>query len=359
MDTPNIPTFTNRRTTRSILTEIPPRVGPIVINGNENPRNPAQTLAIPFNVNHSPSFSSPAPSPEELVIQQRGRRRLPVTWSPDIDETKREGPVAKDRTPVKSSLRDTPIKTSIVLRSSPRKRLLLNDPKELCLSSPEKLMKKISPTKKLRSEKSVYSLFSPNQNTNGSVNLSPGPSTPFQSALKGLSQEQLIRVFENVLTKHPHLESEIMEILPAPDIKPLEEKLMYLKKNIFKSLPNSRLTSKTDSPAYSRAATHVVAFKKCVIDQGKTLLESQHWNSVLEYVLLAWSYVKATPLWDNPPHNASRKQCFKSLAAMAISALKKGSWTDDELEEIYTRFKNCDPTSEDIQACLKQIAVLR
>lgn len=65
----------------------------------------------------------------------------------------------------------------------------------------------ISPTKKLRSEKSVYSLFSPNQNTNGSVNLSPGPSTPFQSALKGLSQEQLIRVFENVLTKHPHLES--------------------------------------------------------------------------------------------------------------------------------------------------------
>lgn len=52
-----------------------------------------------------------------------------------------------------------------------------------------------------------------------------------------------------------------MDTLPAPDIKPLEEKLNYLKKNIFKSLPNSRLTSKTDSPAYSRAATHVTAFK--------------------------------------------------------------------------------------------------
>lgn len=80
-----------------------------------------------------------------------------------------------------------------------------------------------------------------------------------------------------------------------------------------------------------------IVFQKCVIEQGKTLLESQHWNSVLEYVLLAWGYVKATPLWDNPPHNASRKQCFKSLAAMAISALKKGSWCNDEIEEIYTR----------------------
>jgi hypothetical protein len=54
---------------------------------------------------------------------------------------------------------------------------------------------------------------------------------------------------------------EIKDSLPAPDIRPLEERLSYLKKNIFKSLPNSRLTSKTDSPAYSRAATHVLAFK--------------------------------------------------------------------------------------------------
>lgn len=52
-----------------------------------------------------------------------------------------------------------------------------------------------------------------------------------------------------------------METLPAPDIKPLEDRLSDLKKNIFKSLPNSRLTSKTDSPAYSRAATHLTAFK--------------------------------------------------------------------------------------------------
>lgn len=66
-----------------------------------------------------------------------------MTWSPDIDATKREGPGIKDRTPVKSVLKDSPMKSSVILRSSPRKRLLLNDPKELCLSSPEKLTKKV------------------------------------------------------------------------------------------------------------------------------------------------------------------------------------------------------------------------
>lgn len=49
--------------------------------------------------------------------------------------------------------------------------------------------------------------------------------------------------------------------LPAPDMRLVMDKLHDLKKNIFKSLPTSRLTSKTDSPAYSRASTHVMAFK--------------------------------------------------------------------------------------------------
>lgn len=35
------------------------------------------------------SFLSPSPSPDEMIIRQRGRRRIPVTFSPDIDELKR------------------------------------------------------------------------------------------------------------------------------------------------------------------------------------------------------------------------------------------------------------------------------
>lgn len=69
---------------------------------------------------------------------------MPVTWSPDIDASKRQGPLTKDQTPVKGNFKESPNKSTIVLRSTPRKRLLLNDPKELSLTSPEKHAKKVS-----------------------------------------------------------------------------------------------------------------------------------------------------------------------------------------------------------------------
>lgn len=88
------------------------------------------------SLNLPSSYVSPSPSPDEMVIQQRGRRHLPVTWSPDIEQSKQNGVSTRDRTPVKAS----PAKSTIVLRSTPRKRLLLNDPKEL-FPTPEKCRK--------------------------------------------------------------------------------------------------------------------------------------------------------------------------------------------------------------------------
>lgn len=38
--------------------------------------------------NFPTSMMTPSPSPDELVIQQRGRRKIPVTFSPDIDTIK-------------------------------------------------------------------------------------------------------------------------------------------------------------------------------------------------------------------------------------------------------------------------------
>lgn len=35
------------------------------------------------------TFLSPSPSPDEMIIRQRGRRRIPVIFSPDIDDLKR------------------------------------------------------------------------------------------------------------------------------------------------------------------------------------------------------------------------------------------------------------------------------
>jgi hypothetical protein len=87
------------------------------------------------------------------------------------------------------------------------------------------------------------------------------PLGPLPCALKGLSQDQLIEMLLGLTKIHPELEQELRESLPAPDLRPMEDQLAYLRKNIFKSLPTSRLTSKYDSPAYNRANTHVLSFK--------------------------------------------------------------------------------------------------
>lgn len=49
--------------------------------------------------------------------------------------------------------------------------------------------------------------------------------------------------------------------IPEPDLQPMLEELSYLRKNIFKSLPNCRLSSQRDSAAFNKASVHLSAFK--------------------------------------------------------------------------------------------------
>ena len=72
-------------------------------------------------INLPTSYLSPTPSPDEMIIRGRGRRSLPLEWSPiPVMESPQK---RQDKTPVKR----LPGKSLIVLRSSPRKRLQLND----------------------------------------------------------------------------------------------------------------------------------------------------------------------------------------------------------------------------------------
>lgn len=132
----------------------------------------------------------------------------------------------------------------IVLRSSPRKRLQLTDTPPRDLMESRRMMMQMSPiVKKCRS-------------------LTVSPQSPPEVAIKGLSQNQLVDVLSHVLDRHPELKDEISGILPQPDIRLMEEKLNQQKKSIFKALPISRLTSKTDSPAFNKASPHLLNFKK-------------------------------------------------------------------------------------------------
>ncbi|XP_045774087.1 tethering factor for nuclear proteasome STS1 [Maniola jurtina] len=336
------------RRTRAALAEIPVRLERLLVT-------PLQPVTNTREVSPSlpPGYLSPAPSPDEFIIQQRGRKRLPTTWSPDI-ETKRDAAIHSTvRTPPKSPGRSSPIKVGVTLRSTPRKSLLgerkripltpekidfsdISTPPKFKINSPAKGAGGALPIKRTRLDKTFDREF----------------KAPLDIALKGLNTTQLIHLIKKVIQKHPEMEQEILQDMPAPDLTPCEEKLSYLTSNIFKSLPTSRLASKTDSRAYSRVAIHLSEFKKCLVKQGKLLVESQHWESVMKYVFLAWNYVRATPVWDNQPHNAQRKQCFKALTNFCLTALKKGEFSTDFYSDAQEKLHNMEADSEEIQTCL-------
>lgn len=166
---------------------------------------------------------------------------------------------------------------------------------------------------------------------------SPVTASPPSVLVKGLSQSQLAELFNKILEKHPDLNDEIGQMLPPPDLKAIEERLTYLKKNIFKALPNTRLESRTDSMSFNRVSIHLMALKKAILEEGKQLLEAEQYPALLDFVVMAWHCVKSTPIWDNPPHNNIRKQTFKALAGYCMQALKKNHWEPQALQDIKNR----------------------
>lgn len=202
----------------------------------------------------SEHLNSSVPSLDEIVIRQRGRQKKPskISWSPIKSPFK---------TPTKnmSLLSPSPAKklfsnnnnnnTSMVLRNSPRKRIFAdsqNDQDTACSSTPY-----ATPTKRLK--------FIEDRPMNA-IN----PEVALKTLLKGLSQEQLIEIISGIVNKDAQLEKNIRDNLPLPDIRPYEEELCELRKNITKSSPRSRLSiqSKSDGAAFSRASTHLTSFKR-------------------------------------------------------------------------------------------------
>lgn len=180
---------------------------------------------------------------------------------------------------------------------------------------------------------------------------------PITKLLKGLSNSQLIDVIQELITEEPNIETKIRQSIPIPDIKPMEEQLIQLKKNIFKSFPSSRLAKTTDSAAYSRATIHLAAFKKAVVDHSRQLNDSEHWDALLDYCLMTWPLIRATPIWENSSHNSMRRSCFKVLSWHCLCALKNGSTRlgEERLNYLYANVETMQNDCDDIGSCMNYL----
>lgn len=73
-----------------------------------------------------------------------------------------------------------------------------------------------------------------------------------------------------------------------------------------------------------------------------------------------WYHIRATPVWDNFAHNATRRHCFKIIAWHCLEALRNGgiSLGENRLEEFLSRIRDMSSDCEDINTCLKQLDFL-
>lgn len=176
-----------------------------------------------LNVAQAQDFSfSPLPSPDELIIRQRGRRRLTTTFSPD----KVNGGLGGSGNSIRSPFQRTPTKnlqltSGMILRSSPRKRLTMGstppEPTPMEIYSPIKLSstkQQLWPgtpiVKKLKMDDR------PVAQTNSDV--------PLPALLQGLSQQQLIdlimcNIKQETVTATQSAEEQIRAQLPTTDIR--------------------------------------------------------------------------------------------------------------------------------------------
>lgn len=245
----------------------------------------------------------------------------------------------------------------MTLRSSPRKRHHLPDGLATPTSSIGNYHFIGSPRKTTRFQASLGASYYTPQSKRSRIIESPlaqhNVTTPLAKVLKGLSHAQLINVIQEMVNNEPQFEAKVRSYLPMPDLKPMEELLVQLKKNIFKSLPNSRLVKNTDSVAYSRASTHLASFKKTIVEQSRQLNDSENWDALLDYCLMAWSYVRATPIWENTSHNATRRSCFKILSWHSLCALKSARELLGErrLNEFFAHIESMQIDCDDIALC--------
>lgn len=197
-------------------------------------------------------LTSSVPSLDELVIRQRGRRKQPakISWSPIKSPFKT--PTKKCSSLHMSLMSPSPAKklfnlsSPMKLRSSPRKRILVDTPSDDPPSSSTPLS---TPTKRLK--------FPESRSMNAANN-----DVPIRTLLKGLNQDQLVQIICDMSAKDASFEARVRRNLPLPDIRAFEDQLSSLRKNVNRSSPRSRLLSRTDGAAFSRASPHLSSFKK-------------------------------------------------------------------------------------------------
>lgn len=272
-------------------------------------------------------------SPDEEVVQKRGKRNIPAAFALTPPKTptkkspkKQPGTPSKGLTPRKGAF-------SSPLRSSPRKRLLLpSDISDAISASPSKRL--VSPVKRLRLQARDHEV---------------DPAV----ALKALTKTQLVSLLQDIMQRSPSAKQAVQDLLPEPDLVQAEQKLEKLLRNIYRSFPSKHWGNSRDAFCFRRVQAPLDSFKRKCLERGQQLCSAEQWSALLEYVQLAWSFVRKLPDWDDAAHNRTKLLCFRGLAVLCMTALKKALLEPCHLGALIARLREMQEDSTSIASCIK------
>ena len=340
------------------------------------------TTRLNFSSNSCQGLLHETLSPDEVVIQARGRRQVrfvnsisfyfnwqhlvpqvPLTFSPDF----RQSPPKPRSTPESSSSKRLLLPSS---RDPARKRLRLQDSppviSSMCSPSPDKQRRSpVSQRIKLSSDTSTEAMKYSQPTPAMFHFICPGVDewseswsadwSPFRTDEQSSSSE--VRDYQHdASSRSQHSPGKSYHYILCCKLMFHQENLNYLKRNIFKALPSSRLTDcENDSLSYNKVSVHLLSFKKTLSEAVKTLLDSQHWLSLLDFVIMAWSVVRSCPKWTNASHNTIRTSCFRTLSTAALRAMKEGGLCEDseQCKKIISKLDKLKHDSDEIIVCCK------
>lgn len=96
---------------------------------------------------------------------------------------------------------------------------------------------------------------------------------------------------------------------------------------------------------------------RTIVSNTKLLQDSQAFDALIDYIILAWAYVRSLPTYDESQHNTIRKDCFKLLSSSARHALKYGGFKigSDRINNFRSKLKMMANDFEEIEKCRELI----
>lgn len=278
-----------------------------------------EDLSVDLNSGHRVSVSA-----DEAAIRRRGKRRIPASFSPEREEN--GGSV----TPMAGTPRTpgTPGEMSRSRREvvATRRKLFSDGDGPVQSQSDPENGAAASPAKKMKTTTELS--FTINNN----VKDDPISETPKKMA--ALSKGQLVKLLSEI-SLCPSLMEQITPLVPeVPDITRQLASLEKHSQNVFKAMPKSRLTNHHDSISYSRVYLHLNSFHNVLVEDLHSLVLSEHWPTVIRYVMNAWPIVDKSPVWEDSPHNRARVSCYRSLANAGVKAIKSYKFEESVREKL-------------------------